>query len=1044
MKLLADNRGFNDPLTDSKQALKELGDEAKKTGGGVRNLGQDLDAHVVLFKRYQAEAKASAKALIEKQRALRMVGIQLGDVSQQLALGVNPAIIFGQQIGQVGLAAEGLGGRLGAVAKFMSSPWGAAVQLAVIGLGFLISNLLKTEDSAKKAAKATDIHRMSAEELTKAINDQNVALGKAIQTSKEAEDAAYRSARAILNETIKRRDNIKSILDEQKAILQAQVTRATGPTQASEIAALSLGRLQDRIKETEASLKANAADIANAQTGVRLADVPRMAREVKVATDQLAAAEDRHTNTLARLNGELSKVGANRAAIKQQLIDEENRYNRETEALRKNTKVRKENNDQIGQSLSSGAARKLVEAAGGRVTDDDRTFAEQKRLYDRYLAGGNLAAKPGHGMHEQGRALDVVGLSIAKIREIFREAGVRIVELKKYADGHIHVAWAKSAGEAKLFNEQLRDQKAEAREAEKALEDLQRTLDDLTRRFDPAKSAANDYAKTLADIAKVQAGGLISQSDALLFGVAASKAVSDADLKAKNEQMARFFADELGRSIDDDLVVIGARTGREIALSFGETAADVAVTIGNLIGGRVGNVIGGIGQLIGSRQKDSPLQKDIAGISDGIAKLATGINIDPKSAKKLGDLVGGAAGGAATGAMVAGIGKSIWGKFSSTGSQIGGAIGGMTGIPGGDIIGSILGGIVGGLMKKAKKGTATVTDVYGDITGTGNSASRIKAAETLGTSIQGGIQQIADALGGTLGSFAVSIGVRGKKFVVDPSGSGKTKGGGVLKFKDENDALAAAMRDAIADGAVQGLSAAVQKALTSSSDIDKALREALKVKDLETLLEGIGGEIGAVFRDFDRQAAERVRIATKYGFDLVKLEKLNAEQRAKLFDDILGSKIGALKDLLDEINFGDLFEGSAVERLAKLWAEADKANADLAAGIEGAGDKLAGINRDILGLSREAFGTAGPEFAGDLAAVKSATERAIQMESDRVKAAADAQQATNDALNENNDQNAQMIAKLTNIEGLLGGGGTTPGFATNVDTGFTGSLNLNF
>jgi hypothetical protein len=44
---------------------------------------------------------------------------------------------------------------------------------------------------------------------------------------------------------------------------------------------------------------------------------------------------------------------------------------------------------------------------GGSVTSGFRTFAEQQVLYARYLAGGNLAAKPGTSMHERGLAVDV-------------------------------------------------------------------------------------------------------------------------------------------------------------------------------------------------------------------------------------------------------------------------------------------------------------------------------------------------------------------------------------------------------------------------------------------------------------------------------------------------------------------------------------------------------------------------------------------------------------------------------------------------------------
>lgn len=43
----------------------------------------------------------------------------------------------------------------------------------------------------------------------------------------------------------------------------------------------------------------------------------------------------------------------------------------------------------------------------GQVNSGFRTYAEQVVLYNRYLHGGNLAAKPGTSRHESGDALDV-------------------------------------------------------------------------------------------------------------------------------------------------------------------------------------------------------------------------------------------------------------------------------------------------------------------------------------------------------------------------------------------------------------------------------------------------------------------------------------------------------------------------------------------------------------------------------------------------------------------------------------------------------------
>lgn len=53
----------------------------------------------------------------------------------------------------------------------------------------------------------------------------------------------------------------------------------------------------------------------------------------------------------------------------------------------------------------------LVFASGGRVTitSGARTRDQQAKLYAKYLAGGNLAAKPGTSKHEAGLAVDFGG-----------------------------------------------------------------------------------------------------------------------------------------------------------------------------------------------------------------------------------------------------------------------------------------------------------------------------------------------------------------------------------------------------------------------------------------------------------------------------------------------------------------------------------------------------------------------------------------------------------------------------------------------------------
>lgn len=456
--------------------------------------------------------------------------------------------------------------------------------------------------------------------------------------------------------------------------------------------------------------------------------------------------------------------------------------------------------------------------------------------------------------------------------------------------------------------------------------------------------------------------------------------------------------------------LIGTKAVDGIAGVFGGAVA------GRAQGGDIGAILGGL--------------KSIEGLPDGLKKVLGGA-----------DGAGGAFGGAVAGFRTSQFMDALGIGNSKSGAAIGGAIGSAIPIPGADIIGSIAGGLIGQALKPAKRGSATITSVDGDATSRGNDQQRIQASLGLAGGVQQRLRQIAEEFDAEIGSFAVSIGQRGKDFRVDTSGSGKTKTKrGAIDFgQDEEAAVAFALRDAISDGAIKGLSEAIQKALNSNPDVDKSIKEALKVRDVEDLLEGIGGKLQKEVRDFDRQADERLRIARDYGFDIIEIERINAEERSKLIEDILEDRVGALQDLLNDLVFGDLAEGTLSERRQRLLEEIGKAEADAAKGVDGAADRLADLNRRLIQLSRDAYGTAGGEYASDRAQAIASAERIIQIENDRIRGAQESAAETNRQLatanqlsNEQNDILAQInagIRSLVSIDGLniAGGGGGNAG-----------------
>ena len=56
--------------------------------------------------------------------------------------------------------------------------------------------------------------------------------------------------------------------------------------------------------------------------------------------------------------------------------------------------------------------------------------------------------------------------------------------------------------------------------------------------------------------------------------------------------------------------------------------------------------------------------------------------------------------------------------------------------------------------------------------------------------------------------------------------------------------------------------------------------------------------VNKTFRDFDRKARERVRVARAGGFDVAAVERANEEERAQVFEDVLAARTKPLHDLL--------------------------------------------------------------------------------------------------------------------------------------------------
>ena len=159
----------------------------------------------------------------------------------------------------------------------------------------------------------------------------------------------------------------------------------------------------------------------------------------------------------------------------------------------------------------------------------------------------------------------------------------------------------------------------------------------------------------------------------------------------------------------------------------------------------------------------------------------------------------------------------------------------------------------------------------------------------------------------------------------------------------------------------------------------------------------------------------------------------NAKQRLALNDKLLKDQVGSIQNLIDELTTGSLFEGSVIDQRTALLGKIDAARADANAGVEGAADKLAGLLEKLNSVSRDAFATTAG-FAADRQLILDVSRDVIAKNNQRVadaqKASDPALQKTNDLLNEQAAQNAELVSQgqeqtdlLKKIAGSVGGSG---------------------
>lgn len=311
--------------------------------------------------------------------------------------------------------------------------------------------------------------------------------------------------------------------------------------------------------------------------------------------------------------------------------------------------------------------------------------------------------------------------------------------------------------------------------------------------------------------------------------------------------------------------------------------------------------------------------------------------------QKMGGSFGTALQGAGEGAIASGFARALGLKQSKTGAEIGGALGSLIPQlgPFGGFIGGLIGGTLGGLLKKSKTGSATISMAdfggYSVSSTGGNNKQRREAAEGIAGSFIGGLEDIARQLGGTVGNFgSISFGVRNEKFVVDPTGRGRTKGGGVEKFESEQEAIARAIELAISRGAIEGISAASQRILKSGQDLQRALEKASIIESIPRRLLQRTNPVRFAVEELNRDFSYMIQVlkeAAATSEQFAQAQQLYELERADAVRQAAESMFGQIEDYLKEMVGGSSSPLNKRTVYDNARAEFQKQVADTADGI---------------------------------------------------------------------------------------------------------------
>jgi hypothetical protein len=926
-----------------------------------------------------------------------MLGQQMQDTAIMMQLGMNPLIILTQQGSQAAFALSQMGGRAAMVGRFLSSPWVAALAIAGTALGALIGKSEETADALEKVKFSTDgvgsaqgILGNVMDITTGKISTQRQELiALAIAQTKVAAIQAQARAAALRGEV--------EALQRPKLELSGGMGGGFSVERRSPgaVGAISKAFLAGEIDTTTAVQR-----LDNLRKAGQLTDIAFAEAAQSVASFGVELANAKTFEAAERLIGQVGTTSDRGRLLKP-----------------KADKPKKPKADTLAE---------FGETAAERIKRIDEAFDDQPRLIDRAAQAtrelddliADLEKRKPAGfadLVEQAQATkDVVkdGLLrpydelVARQQEQITLGDLVLQGRDREADAVRDILAAqKQMGAIDAARRQvIIDNIATLDLQAKSMERMQAQQQAFLNASAGIQNSIRESIATIRNEGFGALGGLVDNVmatfDNLLSDAVTEQLFGDIFRGIDDEIRAATGVKSASEIVNDALLKLGSKAealGNTLATVANETAGSpVAAANDNSAQEAYADIV-----VTGRKMLNDPLSFMETTFTKLLDKL-----MPEDNAKNIGKAVAAAVQGAAYGQTAGGL---ILGNGNSKlGSSIGGALGNVVGKelgsklgdtlgkfssalgPLGSIAGGILGGAIGGLFTSSKWGTAAVSgNSAADVAVGGNKSAYRSNAGLAGTSIQSGLDAIAEQFGADVGGYNVSIGQYKGKWRVSTTGrTGKLKGGsGRTDIKDfgedgAEDAIKYAIADAVKDGALEGLRASTQALLAASDDVEAQLQKALDFEDVFSRLKSYKDPVGAALDTLDKEFKRLEKIFEEAGAtteEYAQLEELYGIERAAAVKEAAEKVTASLKSLFDDLTVGNDAR-SLRDRILEAQANYDPLAQRVAAGDTTAYDDYADAAQQMLDIQRQIYGS-GEEYFKMLDEITALTKTRIDAES---------------------------------------------------------------